>query len=210
MDKRFYVFLILLLASIAMAAPSLRGDILAFDDGNLLLGPDGAVERGPLSFFTRLYYYAYLPFYGLSYWLDGFLGGTDQVVFHLNVFHVGNVFWHAAACFALYLLLASLFQHSLGAFLGALLFATRPLHVESVAWISGRKEVLSSFLLLLAWIVHLKGRTIPAVDLLTPEDAGSRRQNPHISRIFAADRFAAIQTDKIRYPGYRQPTRWCS
>src|SRR5690606_29182658 len=44
-----------------------------------------------------------------------------------------------------------LLEDAVGALAGALLFALHPLHVESVAWIYGRKELLSGLLLLLAW-----------------------------------------------------------
>jgi len=150
---RFKVLWILLAAAFVMALPALRGDILGYDDRNLLLGAEGAFERGPFSFFTGLYYYAYLPFYGLSYWIDGQLGGGSPALIH-----VGNVFWHAATCYLVFCVLALLLGNRVGALFGALIFAVHPAHVESVAWISGRKEVLGGFFLFLAWLLHLRER----------------------------------------------------
>ncbi|MHC4959681.1 MAG: hypothetical protein ACYTGN_15050 [Planctomycetota bacterium] len=149
---RFKVLWLLLAASVVMALPALQGEILSYDDRNLLLGEDGAFERGPLSFFTGLYYYAYLPFYGLSYWIDGMLGGSPAIM------HLGNMVLHAAACYLVFIVLALLLRDRVGAVFGALLFAVHPLHVESVAWISGRKEVLAAVFFFWAWLLHLRDR----------------------------------------------------
>ena len=150
---RIKVLWLLLAAAFVMALPALNGDILGYDDRNLLLGEEGAFARSPFSFFTSLYYYAYLPFYGLSYWIDGKLGGGSPALIHL-----GNVFWHAATSYLVFCLLALLLNSRVGALFGALIFAVHPAHVESVAWISGRKEVLGGFLLFLAWLLHLRER----------------------------------------------------
>jgi tetratricopeptide (TPR) repeat protein len=60
-------------------------------------------------------------------------------------FHAQNLFWHAAST----LLLFAVWQRLTGArwrsFLVAGLFAVHPLHVESVAWATERKDVLSCF-----------------------------------------------------------------
>ncbi|MFQ5845245.1 MAG: hypothetical protein ACE5JG_09690, partial [Planctomycetota bacterium] len=146
------VALLLAAAAFLMAVPVLTAGPLAYDDQALLHGSEGgALDRGLLSFFTDTYYYAYLPFYGLSYRLDGALFGGSPVGFHL-----ANALWHAAAGYALFCVLGLLLADRVAALLGALLFVLHPLHVESVAWIAGRKEVLSAFFLFLAWLFHLK------------------------------------------------------
>ena len=151
---RFRALWLLLIIGVVMAAPALKGSLLNYDDRFLIEGADGAFTRGPGSFFTSTYYYAYLPFYGLSYWFDGVLGGDSTLLLH-----VGNVIWHAAAAYLVFCVLALLLGHRVGALLGALVFAAHPLHVESVAWIAGRKDVLSAFFMFLAWLLHLRQRT---------------------------------------------------
>jgi tetratricopeptide (TPR) repeat protein len=150
-------FLLLLAASLLVACLALHGDVLSYDDTGLLYGSSGgrgALQRGPASFFgSELFYFAYLPFYGLSYWVDG-LFGADHA--HTFLFHLQNVLWHAATSYLVFLLLGILVRHRWAALLGALLFAVHPLHVESVAWIAGRKELLSGFFLFLAWLFALK------------------------------------------------------
>jgi len=153
---RLGVLWTLLAASVLMALPALDGGLLGYDDENLIVGApggvDAALERGPLSFFTREYYYAYLPFYGLSYWVDGKLGAGPD---HPFLFRFANVLWHAAAGFVAFAVLARLLRSRVAALLGALVFVVHPLHVESVAWISGRKDVLSGFFFLFAWLLWL-------------------------------------------------------
>ncbi|MFB3065518.1 MAG: hypothetical protein ACE10D_03290, partial [Planctomycetota bacterium] len=152
--------LLLLGAALAMAAPALQGEPLNYDDQALLHDTGsyetggfggGALDRSVRSLFTGTYYYAYLPFYGLSYKLDDLLFGGAAVGFHL-----GNVLWHAAAGFVLFCVLGLLLRNRVAALIGALLFVLHPLHVESVAWIAGRKEVLSAFFFFLAWLLFLK------------------------------------------------------
>ncbi|MBI2400151.1 MAG: tetratricopeptide repeat protein, partial [Deltaproteobacteria bacterium] len=68
-----------------------------------------------------------------------------------------------------FMLAAALFRHALkdagpgqrtgalaAAFFGALVFGIHPQHVESVAWVSERKDVLSGFFFLLSLIFYLK------------------------------------------------------
>ncbi len=152
---------ILLLAILVAALPALRGQLLSYDDRALLLGPDGAAERSFASFFSGTYYYAYLPFYGLSYWIECRIAGVAPWIFHL-----GNVLWHAATCYVVFCLLGLLLRDRVAALLAALLFALHPLHVESVAWISGRKELVSGFFLFLAWLWHVRREDRPGLGFL--------------------------------------------
>jgi DNA-binding NtrC family response regulator/tetratricopeptide (TPR) repeat protein len=156
---RLGVLLTLLFAAFLSVEPAMKGEVLSYDDEPLLQGSGdgpGALHRPAASFFTDTYYYAYLPLYGLSYWADGKLGATVEKP---ALFHVQNVLWHAAASYVVFLLLGLLVLDRRAAFLGALLFAVHPLHVESVAWIAGRKDVLSGFLCLVAGLVAVLAET---------------------------------------------------
>ncbi len=155
---RIGVLLTLLVASFLAVAPAMEGDVLSYDDEAVLVASDdgpGALHRSAWSFFDidQTFYFTYLPLYGLSYWVDGKLGATVE---EPTLFHVQNVLWHAAASYVLFLLLGLLVANRWGALLGALLFAVHPLHVESVAWIASRKDVMSGFLCLAAWLVAVK------------------------------------------------------
>ncbi len=83
----------------------------------------------------------YHPLTWLSLMLDTSVWGTQP-----QGYHVTNVVLHALAVVLLYLALNALTGSCWRSGLAALLFAIHPLRVESVAWISERKDVLSGCL----------------------------------------------------------------
>jgi tetratricopeptide (TPR) repeat protein len=83
---------------------------------------------------------------------------TDCTLFGLNpgAHHFVSVLFHAANVALLFTLLLRLTEKIWPAAVIAALFAWHPLHVESVAWISERKDVLSTFFALLALLSYSK------------------------------------------------------
>jgi len=97
------------------------------------------------------------PLTWLSLEADAQLSGTGPRGFHRT-----NVLIHAANVVLLFVGLRCLTGRVWPAALVAALFALHPLHVESVAWVSERKDVLSTFFWMLtliayAWYVRLPG-----------------------------------------------------
>src|SRR5215472_14692572 len=82
---------------------------------------------------------------------------TDSQFFglHAGAHHLINVFFHAANAVLLFLLLQRMTGTSWRSGFVAALFAVHPLHVESVAWIAERKDVLSGFFFLLTLAAYL-------------------------------------------------------
>ncbi|MGA2749322.1 MAG: tetratricopeptide repeat protein [Verrucomicrobiota bacterium] len=75
--------------------------------------------------------------------------------------HFVNLFWHAANALLLFHLLKRMTGTLWRSALVAALFAWHPLHVESVAWVAERKDVLSTFFWLLttwAYVSYVRGR----------------------------------------------------
>jgi tetratricopeptide (TPR) repeat protein len=83
---------------------------------------------------------------------------TDCALFGLNpgAQHCVNVLFHAINVALLFTLLRRLTNLIWPSALVAALFAWHPLHVESVAWISERKDVLSTFFALLALLSYVR------------------------------------------------------
>ena len=65
-------------------------------------------------------------------------------------FHAANVFFHVLSGLTVAAILRRLIPNERAALLGALIYTLHPIQVESVAWISGLKDVLSGFLVLAA------------------------------------------------------------
>ena len=83
---------------------------------------------------------------------------TDCELFGLNpgAHHLVNVLFHTANAALLFVLLLRLTGALWPSAFVAALFAWHPLHVESVAWISERKDVLSTFFALLSLLAYTR------------------------------------------------------
>ena len=83
-------------------------------------------------------------------------------------YHLTNLLLHAANAVLVWLVLQALLRRLVGApahvrstlaaAVGALFFAIHPLRVESVAWATERRDVLSGFFWLLALLAYLRAR----------------------------------------------------
>jgi len=90
----------------------------------------------------------------IGFWLSCF--GYEAPNLDASVCHSTNLLFHTANTVLLFLLLLRLTGALWpGAFVAAL-FAWHPLHVESVAWISERKDVLSTFFALLTLLAYVR------------------------------------------------------
>jgi protein O-mannosyl-transferase len=89
------------------------------------------------------------PLTWLSLMLDAQLFGPGATAPHLT-----NILLHAANAVLLFVLLRGLTGAHWRSAAVALLFAVHPLHVESVAWVSERKDMLSGFFALLALLSY--------------------------------------------------------
>ena len=143
MMRRAAVSLLLVVATVAVYARVASFDFINYDDSGYVRDNvhvlDGLTARGLAWAFTTRSQANWHPLTWLSLQLDAELGGSSPRVYHTTniVLHVVNV-----------LLLFLLFERMTGSLwrsaLVAALFGIHPLHVESVAWIAERKDVLST------------------------------------------------------------------
>jgi len=124
--------------------PALRGGYVWDDDRLLTKNPNIRTFAGLVRTWTDPTANTdYYPLTHSSWWLEYHLWGLNPFVFHLD-----NVLLHIGTGIVFWLLLRRLMVP--GAWVAAVVFLVHPLHVESVAWISERKNVLSGLLCLLA------------------------------------------------------------
>lgn len=106
---------------------------------------EGLSADGVVWAFTAFHAGNWHPITWLSHMLDVELFGLSPGPHHLM-----NVLFHAMNTVLLFLLLDGMTRASWRSAFVAALFAVHPLHVESVAWVAQRKDVLSTFFMLLA------------------------------------------------------------
>jgi len=140
-------------ATLALYLPACRNDFVNFDDP-IYVTKNAQVAAG-LTADSITYAWTtfdsanWIPLTWLSYELDATLFGVNATAFHAT-----NVLIHALNVWLLFLVLRGMTGHDGRSALVALLFAIHPLHVESVAWVSERKDVLSTLGLLLTLLAY--------------------------------------------------------
>ena len=103
--------------------------------------------------FTKPYFFNFLPLHLLSYSVDYSFWGVKPFGYHLHQVLLNAL--NAALCFAVVRRLLGNFTVAL---LAAVFFAVHPTHVEAVAWVSSRKELLSTTFLLVSAYFYLRAR----------------------------------------------------
>ncbi|HZM04814.1 MAG TPA: tetratricopeptide repeat protein [Candidatus Saccharimonadales bacterium] len=142
------ICLLLALVTLAIYWPATHFDFINYDD------PDYVIYNSPIQHglnrtslawaFKTNHASNWHPLTWISHIADVSLSGLDPGRHHLT-----NILFHTANAVLVFLVLWQLTGAQWRSALVAALFAWHPLHVESVAWISERKDVLSAFFWLL-------------------------------------------------------------
>ncbi|HUU05641.1 MAG TPA: tetratricopeptide repeat protein [Patescibacteria group bacterium] len=147
--KNLYQGLLLALLVVVMYFPVLKADYIWDDDAyvvnNINLQDTQGLKRIWLEPKTSPQYY---PLVFSSFWIERQLFGPNPHISHLL-----NVCLHILNALLLWGVLRFLGVGA--AFFIALVFAIHPVHLESVAWITERKNVLSAFFYLLSMLAYL-------------------------------------------------------
>ena len=147
--RRLIGCLLLVLATLALYSPVTRAPFLNYDDGVHVT--ENLHVRSGLTWNTVVWAFEtsdasdWHPITWLSHALDCQLFGLNPMGHHTI-----NVLLHAANAVLLFLILESATGLAWRSLVVAALFALHPINVESVAWISERKNVLSMFFFLVA------------------------------------------------------------
>src|SRR5687767_6770335 len=140
----------LLLLTVIAYLPATRGDFIWDDDHyvseNKILRLPNALEEIWLEPKSTPQYY---PLVFTTFWLEHKIWGLNPAGYHWT-----NILLHGMNAVLVWLVLRKL-EVPGSWFIGAL-FALHPVHVESVAWITERKNVLSGFFYGLAMLACLR------------------------------------------------------
>lgn len=167
--------LLILVAVLAVFHPALDGQFLNWDDDIYVVNNARAQNLTPaniLWFFINPYFASYTPLAIISHGIDWAFWGPSPRAHHWVslLFHGANSV--LVLLVGVLLLTRNHQQHVplrtdgtaspippnvAGAFAAALVFAVHPLRVESVAWISDRKDLLAAFFSLLSVLAYLEG-----------------------------------------------------
>ena len=154
MPRAVFITILLALAVIAVYWPVLGFEFVEYDDPQYVRDQPavlaGLTTEGIVWAFTTDTQANWHPLTWISYMADAQINRT----FGLNpnnpiIFHATNIAFHAMNVCLLFHLLLSLTGAFWRSACVAGLLAIHPIHVESVAWVSERKDVLSMFFLLL-------------------------------------------------------------
>lgn len=165
-DRRRRLLLAAMVAVVTAAVflPSLRGGFVNYDDDtNFLdnphyrgLGPDNLAWM-----FSNTSLGLFMPLTWITLGIDYVVWGMNPLGYHLT-----NVLFHTVNAVLCLLLIEALLRRARpdddprarlwAAAAGALFFAVHPLRVESVAWITERRDVTSGLFILLTLLAYLK------------------------------------------------------
>lgn len=136
--------------------PSVFNGFTNWDDGyHVVNNPDilHLSVEGLGKVFSSFYVAHYIPLVILSFAVEHSLFGLDPFVFHFT-----NILLHVITSVLVYMLARRWRCGPISAFAAALIFAVHPIHVEAVAWVSARKDMLSSVLLFASLLMYERSR----------------------------------------------------
>jgi protein O-mannosyl-transferase len=180
----FLICLLLALVTLAIYWPVIRCEFINYDDPVYVTeNPPvqaGLTWKGAGWAFTTGHASNWHPLTWLSLMLDSQLYGMKA-----GGYHATNLLFHVANTLLLFLLLRRMTGAQWRSAFVAALFALHPLHVESVAWVAERKDVLSTLFFLLTLMSYTRHAERKA--------AGSSEQRARNTGVFSylRSRFSA-------------------
>jgi tetratricopeptide (TPR) repeat protein len=164
MKKKYVYIIVVLLAAVTVAV---YGQVRTFDfvnfDDNIYITENqhtkaGISPEGISRAFSSKFFNLWIPLVRISFMLDHELYGLNAGGYHLT-----NLLLHILSTLLLFGLLHRMTGALWKSAFVAAFFALHPLHVESVAWVSERKDVLSAFFWMLTLYLYVYYTEKPAV-----------------------------------------------
>jgi tetratricopeptide (TPR) repeat protein len=154
--RKSFAVLLIVLVNLVIYAQVINFELVGLDD-NYFITSNPQVTEG-LSWdnflwsLQTVFMGIWHPLTWLSYQLESSLFGADNA----SARHVTNLLIHIGNSLLVFFLFNRLLKHRNIALVLALLFAAHPQHVQVVAWVSERKELLAAFFALLTILFYHK------------------------------------------------------
>ena len=149
------ICIVLMVATFCIYSQVQDHEFINYDDGAYVtdssLVQAGLTTESIIQVFTTTHFVFWTPITSLSYMLDYQLYGLNPKGYLLT-----NLFFHIANALLLFLVLFRMTGGIWQSGFVAAMFALHPLNVESVAWVSERNNVLSTFFLLLTIWAYIR------------------------------------------------------
>ena len=155
------LFTLFVMATIILYAIDLHLDFFTVDDTQYIVKNPwikGMSAENISHILTTPYFVNYSPLHLFSYMVDYAIGGLDPFTFHLS----SNIWAGLVAGFVFLTALALTNRHVI-AISAAALFVLHPVHVEAIAWISSRKDLVATAFALPSFLTYLKYRKSPSL-----------------------------------------------
>jgi len=149
-------FLLLTIATSALYAGDLRLGFFKVDDQQYVVNNPwirGVTIGNLRHILTTPYFVNYSPLHLFSYMLDYALAGLNAFAFHLS----SNIWAGLVAGFVFLVAVALTGRQTVAIATGAL-FVLHPAHVEAIAWISSRKDLVAAAFALPSLLAYLRYR----------------------------------------------------
>ena len=158
---QIFLLFIFLFVTLSLYIPMLDAGYAITDDWLMLRSYSGSLKNISLSYiintFKSFHEGLYHPLVTLSYSLEVSLFGFVPAVFHLD-----NILLHLINVYLAFLIFFKLSKNNYWVgLIVAILFSLHPTRVESVAWISARKDLLYAPFYLLSILFYLKSYKKP-------------------------------------------------
>jgi protein O-mannosyl-transferase len=146
--------LIIIIVTILIYSNSIKNGFVNWDDDISVIDNSDLVSfnmNNLFKMFSNSYNGMYQPAVMITFVINYALHGLQPVAYHLT-----NLLFHLLNILLLFVFIRLLFKNTLLAMVTALIFAVHPMHVESVSWITERKDVLYAFFYLTSMIMYVR------------------------------------------------------
>lgn len=156
MFKKHQIFLLIILAYLTVFSfyPALSANFVNLDDTAMVTINQYIKDlsiSNIISIFSNYHYRMYHPIVTLSYAIEYYFFKLDPFIYHFI-----NIILHLLNTFLVFFIFRKLTKSFAVSYIVGILFAIHPVHVEAVAWVSARKDLLYSIFYLLSILFYIK------------------------------------------------------